>query len=173
MDTRHISQRQRTTQRRLCPRWFLVNPVAVGVNEASILKSLWSGFITEDTVQKPASDKGEHSTEEDTAKYVLTCWRHMLQIFNIGRGILCCLLEKLVDHQVIGGGGVRQWKCGHEKHLFLVADNPEEALSLVDPGKWTTQRGLFPRWPMYNPDEALSLRAPGQPREPPSLMAHG
>jgi len=51
--------------------------------EASILKSLWSGFITEDTVQRPASEKGEHGAEEDTAEYVLTCWRHMLQIFKM------------------------------------------------------------------------------------------
>jgi len=57
--------------------------------EASILKSLWSGFITEDTVQKPASEKGgAQRTEEDTAEYVLTCWRYMLQIFNMDRAYL-------------------------------------------------------------------------------------
>jgi len=56
--------------------------------EASILKSLWSGFITEDTVQKPASEKGEHSSEEDTAGYFLTCWRYMLKIFNMDRAYL-------------------------------------------------------------------------------------
>ena len=56
--------------------------------EASILKSLWSGFITEDTVHRPASEVEEHSTEEDTAKYVLTWWIYMLQIFNMDRAYL-------------------------------------------------------------------------------------
>jgi len=66
-----MRHRQWTTQKRLCPRWLLVNPLAVG-GEASISKFPWSGFITEDTVQRPTSEKKEHRAEEDTAENVPT-----------------------------------------------------------------------------------------------------
>jgi len=54
-------------------------PPAVG-GEASISKSCWSGFITEDTVQRPSSEKEKHIEEENTAENVLTCWRHMFKM---------------------------------------------------------------------------------------------
>jgi len=60
-------------------------PPAVG-GEASISKSCWSGFITEDTVQRPSSEKEKHTmcvlhiAEENAAENVLTCWKHMFKM---------------------------------------------------------------------------------------------
>lgn len=106
-------------------------PPAAG-GEASISKSIWSGFITEDTVQRPSSGKEEQIAEEDTAGNVLTRWRHMLHK-------MLHKTEWASLHLVRKAGGVRKRTCEYEKHLFQVADNPEEALS---DGPWTTQKRL-------------------------------
>jgi len=102
-------------------------PPAAG-GEASISKSLWSGFIT-DTVQRPSSGKEEQIAEEDTAGNVLTRWRHMLHKMlhkTEWASLHCCEKSWWGEEEA----------CGYEKHLFQIADNPEEALF---DGPWTTQ----------------------------------
>jgi len=85
-------------------------------------------YHTLDTVQRPSPGK-EEIAEEDTAGNVSTRWRHMLHkmLHKMKWASLHCCEKSWWGEEEA---------CGYEKHLFQIADNPEEALF---DGPWTTQ----------------------------------
>ena len=165
MDTRQRSQRQWTTQKRLCPRWLLVKPLQLGVKHRF---QNHRRHRSEAFLRKGEAHDVLHIAEENAAENVLTCWRHMFKMETTS----CPSCEKSWWTR----GGVRQGTCELEKDLFQVAecdyekvaDTPEEALSPMASGKLPWMVGVKHRHIGFTTLVGVNTQHSPRPKDPSS-----